>query len=126
MGGGKRLPVVAGQALGRGHAGVTEGGPVAEGARQNQRGLLADVGHAQAEDQTVEADGPSGVDTGDQVANAGLAIAVLGPQQGQFLLVTCEAENVRRLLDPAARVEGDQLLFSKAFNVEGAAADEVL
>ncbi|MNX82313.1 hypothetical protein D3C86_1140380 [compost metagenome] len=126
VGRGQGLPVVAGQTLRRGHAGVLEGGPAAEGARQDQGRLFADVGHAQAEDQAVEADGAAGVDPGDQVADAGLAIAVLVAQQSQLFLVAGEAEDVRRLLDPAARVEGDQLLFSKAFNVEGAAADEVL
>src|SRR5690606_41833475 len=45
-------------------------------------------------------------------------------QQGQLLLVAGEAEDVRGLLDPAARMEGDQLLFAKAFNVEGAARSE--
>src|SRR5690606_22110608 len=74
----------------------------------------------------IEADDAPRVDPGDQVADAGLAIAVLGAQQGQLLLVAGEAEDVRRLLDPAARVDGDQLPFAEALDVEGAAADEML
>src|SRR5690606_31950876 len=126
VGRGQGLPVVAGEAVRGGHAGVAEGGPAAEGARQDQRRLLADLAHAEAEDQAVEGDDAPRVDPGDQVADAGLAIAVLGAQQGQLLLVAGQAEDVGGLLDPAARVEGDQLLFAKAFDVEGAAADEVL
>uniref|UniRef100_A0A0N4ZWK6 Amidase domain-containing protein n=1 Tax=Parastrongyloides trichosuri TaxID=131310 RepID=A0A0N4ZWK6_PARTI len=126
VGRGQGLPVIAGEAVRGGHAGVAEGGPAAEGARQDQRGLLADLTHAQTEDQAVEADDAARVDAGDQVADAGLAIAVLGAQQGQLLLVAGQAEDIGGLLDPAARVEGDQLLFAEAFNVEGAPADEML
>nr|MCB7500784.1 hypothetical protein [Enterobacter roggenkampii] len=92
VGRGQRLPVVAGEAVRGGHAGVAEGGPAAEGAGQHQRRLFADLAHAEAEDQAVEGDDAPRVDPGDQVADAGLAIAVLGAQQGQLLLVAGEAE----------------------------------
>src|SRR5690606_18838556 len=103
-----------------------EGGPGLEGAGQHQRGLLADVAHAQAVDEAVQGDGAAGVNAGHEVLHAGLAVALLGAQGRELFLVAGETENVGGLLDPAALVEGDQLLFTKAFNVERPTADEML
>ena len=126
MGLGQAGPGLAGHALGGGQTGGLQRVPGLPGAGQNQRGLFADIADAQAEQEAVQGDDAAGVDPGDQVADTGLAIAVLVPQQGQFFLVAGQAEDVGGLLQPAALVEGDQLLFPKTFNVKGAAADKVL
>src|SRR3546814_9780408 len=81
------------------------------------------MANAKGEDKTVEAEGATLLDGTHQVVHRGVAVAVFLAQVGGMLLR--QPEDVGRLADPAPVVEGGDLLFADALDVEGIARDEM-
>src|SRR5690606_40416 len=82
--------------------------------------------NTEREDQTLERDGAADLYARDEIADAGFAVTLLRPKRVQFFGVAGEAEDVGGFPDPAAFVEGGQLLLAQALDVEGASRDEML
>ena len=79
---------------------------------QQQRGLFSDLANSQAEDQSIQGDGPARVDPFNEIADTGFAITGFLAQFAQPGLVTGQTKDVRRFLQPAPLVKCEKLLFT--------------
>src|SRR5262245_38695672 len=105
--------------------GVMERLPRAVGARQDARGGVANMAHAERIDEAVERDLAARRDGAKQIAHRHLAEA-LDLLELDLGVACLEREDLGRLPDPFLLEEQLDLLLAEAIDVEGAAGHEML
>src|SRR6185312_10062759 len=104
-------------------AGVMNRLPRAVAAGQCPRRGLADLAHAEREDEALERDPAPSLDGGEQIAHRGFAITLVALEL-DAAVARRQREDVGRLLHPGLLEEELDLLLAEPVDVEGAARGE--